>query len=330
MSSDVIAGMATAEARRLRRFRDEGEEARDREEHGLPDVPLLHVCCSPGGSTRWTVRSSGEQGHPNEIRMQLIREWLEREVLAEGEEGDPCGTYRLELHDSVSYLPRAGEYREVLSFGRTEDASPSVAMFPDPYQIAGYQLGPPDDIPWIRKRPSVSFAGSTTGHLDPARNARVQACLWAHEHATFHEMDFRISAVVQMRPYDVMHRFPRLADVIAPHVSTHTQFRHRFIANIVGNTACWSRVPMVLRSRSVLFHLTHNDAAWYYPAMGAGTHYVECPSPDHFLSYRASLSDNHLECARMTTQANLFVDQYLTRRAAADYARRLLFDIRGK
>lgn len=317
-----ILSLATREAVRVRKFRDAEEEETDRRDLDLPSVPLLHVSRSSAG--RWAVGTSGEGGHPNEIRMPFVRDWIEREVLPSTVEGDCTGTFRLQLHDSCSYLPRAEAFRNVLSFGRTVDAS--VAMFPDPYQVSGYAgVDAVDRVPWEAKQSSVVFAGCTTGDTDPTKNARVLACLWALDHPS--ETDFRISAVVQMRPYDA---FRHVRSVLAPHLPMQLLFRHRFIANIMGNSACWSRVPMILGSSSVMFHVPHADLAWYYPAMRSDTHYVECPTHASILRCRQSCLADEAKCRHMTAQANGFHRQYLTREAAVVYAARLLFDIQGK
>lgn len=337
---DTVLCLASKEAQRIRRFRDADEEETDRLARELPRTPLLHITPSPGRASgaKWMVTSSGECGHPNEERMGFLREWVGARVLGTNRdsEGDPSGTFRIELHDSYSYLPRAQEYRDVLSFGRGAAPSAScarVALFPDPYQASGFgpgacMLGPRDKIPWADKRPTVVFAGSTTGCRDAVNNARIRACVWALGHRDL--TDFRISAVVQMSPHEACSRVPLLREVLAPHLSPQAHFAHKFIANIVGNTACWSRVPMVLRSNSVLLHLTHVDTAWYYPEMHAGKHYVACDSHEEILvQRRACLADDAM-CARITACANEFVDRFLSVQAAEAYAGRLLYDVSGK
>lgn len=322
-----IVSLAVAEAGRVRRFRDGEEEESDRVERGLPEVPTLHIART-SRSGKWSVSSSGETGHPNEVRMPFVRDWLEREVLSEAAGVQDCtGTYRMQLHDSCSYLPRASEFRDTLSFGRCEGSGQSIARFPDPYQASGL-MGVMDDVPWERKRPTVVFAGSTTGDVDPTRNARVRACLWARDHPD--ETDFRISSVVQMRPYDVCTRVPGMTDIIAPHLAPQGQFRHRFIANIVGNTACWSRVPMVMGSGSVMFHIPHDDTSWYYPAMRPGVHYVECETHEAILRCRLSCMADAEGCHRMVADAGAFSSEYLSPAAAAQYTRALLSGVRGK
>lgn len=331
---DTIQSLAKAEACRIRKFRDQAEEGEDRADLGLPVVPLIHIEARPG--RRWWVGSSGSEGHANEPRMAFVTGWL-GQVLEQDKTdagGDPSGTYRLELHDSCSYLPRAEEYRDVLSFCRSTQQSPSrVATIPDPYQAAGYghkdgQGALRDTVLWQLKRPTVVFAGSSTGDRDPARNARILACMWALNHPL--ETDFRISAVVQMRPYDIIERWPMIRAVLAPHLLPEAQFCHKFIMNIVGNTACWSRVPMILGSRSVMFHLPHDDAAWYYPEMKAGEHYIECNSLEQILHNQNSHKSDDVTCNRITLAANRFHAQYLTCQAAAIYALHLIQAIPGK
>lgn len=331
--SDTIGGLASKEATRVQKFRDCEEEEGDRLDNDLPLVPLLHI--RKGASGGWCVSSSGEKGHPNESRMPVVKQWMERDVFPlclHGASMDMTGTYRLELHDSYTYLPRAEDYRNILSFCRSSAGTTgaSVALLPDPYQACGYSglLGAVDDIPWETKRPTVMFAGSTTGRVNPEENKRVMACIWALDHKP--QTDFRISAVVQMRPYDIIRRMPVIRDIIAPHVSPQVQFQHRFLANIVGNTACWSRVPMVLRSSSVMFHMPHDDIAWYYPMMRAGVHYVECASHDAILQNRMTCMSDDAGCRHMTHEANTLYNSYLTREAAASYTLQLLFDVRGK
>lgn len=337
-TDDIIRGLAAAEGRRVRKFRDPEDERVDREDAGLPLTPLLHIARASGvNAHEYSITSSGEAGHPNEDRMAFIKQWLLNRVLikCEGEDancGDPCGTFRIELHDSFTYLPRADEYRDVLSFGRGKTSSAQVALLPDPYQASGYaaggMLGPRDVLTWASKSPTVIFAGSSTGSHNAFENERIRACVWARNYPM--ETDFRITAIVQMRPYEACQRVPCLKDVIGHHVPPEKHFRHRFIANIVGNTACWSRVPMVLRSNSVLFHLKHDDITWYYPQMCAGEHYIACTSHSDILEKRLACIGDDRGCVRIAAAANRLFQRFLTADAADTYTRKLLFDVRGK
>lgn len=324
--SDTIQQLASKEAGRIRKFRDVEEEGEDRSDRDLPAVPLLHISREPYQKRTWRVRASGHTSHPNEGRMQFICNWITSDVLNDEPQGDPSGTYRMELHDSCTYLPRANEYRDVLSFCRGS-LSQSVAMFPDPYQAAGSTSPVSDRIPWASKRSKVLFAGSTTGSREPETNARIDACLWSLDHPL--ETDFRITSIVQMSPFEAHRRIPRMPQILAPVVSLDVHHHHRFIMNIVGNTACWSRVPMVMRSGSVLLHMPHDDMTWYQPLMTSGKHYVECVTHDQILERRETLLHDPSLCASITSAANAFHDGYMTRQAASCYARRLLFDIRG-
>lgn len=330
----AVLKIAAREALRTRKFRDAEDEATDRQDNGRPNVPLLHVTRTGWGSgAGWKVTSSGEEGHPNEPRMSFLRDWIGDTVLDSSLQGDVGGTYRIELHDSFSYLPRAHEYRDVLSFGRGMSSTAQVALFPDPYQASAFggmhgMLGPKDTRSWSSKRPTIIFAGSSTGDVEADKNARIRACIWAMKHRDV--TDFRITALVQMGPHDACMRVPLLQHVIAPHVPVETHFNHRFIANIVGNTACWSRVPMVLRSNSLLFHLCHDDVTWYQTELHKGEHYIECNSHEELLVQRLKCQANEEGCIHMAAQANKFYSRFLTVNAAATYARELLYNIAGK
>lgn len=323
--ADVIHDLASTEAKRIRKFRDAEEEETDSLDRGLPKVPLLHVSSS---ANDYTVRSSGASGHPNEGRMEFVRGWIQRALLrARDTEGDATGTYRIELHDATSYLARSEEFRDVLSFSRSSHCTAAtIAMIPDPYQAAGHAF-PIDHVPWSRKRPIVMFAGSSTGDTEPDKNVRIQACTWSLNHPV--ETDFRISAVVQMRPYDIVRMNPVVRNILLPPVPVIDHYGYKFLANMVGNTACWSRVPMIMHSSSLMFHVPHADMTWYYPMMRAGEEFVECVTHDDFLHCRQSCMRDDRGCSRMVKQANAFFESFMTDEAATIYARHLLFDIRG-
>lgn len=329
---DAITSLASKEANRVIKFRNQEEEEDDRHVNGLPHVPTIHVQ-RRNATSECIVTSSGESGHPNEGRMGFIKQWLQSKVLTpNGEcEGNPTGTYRIELHDSTTYLPRAPEYQNVLSFGRSVNSVSTVAMFPDPYQAANYSglgIDVVDDIPWRSKRPTVLFAGSTTGSLNYALNVRIRACRWSLDHPI--ETDFRISSIVQMNPFDVVRQQSRMKDMLAPHISVEMHHAYKFIANIVGNTACWSRLPMVFRSQSMLFHLSHDDMTWYYPILRPGKHYVECATQQDFLTHRRECLADETGCQIVVDEARKFSNAYLNQNAAETYTRHLLFNIRGQ
>lgn len=334
VSVDVIervSGVGKCEARRIKKFKTIEEEFEDRNDRGHPPVPLLQIIQEGrGNSKKYKVLSFGEANHPNEPRMQFMKDYFEDRILSilTKDEGDPSGVYRVQLHDSCSYLPRGDEFHDVLAFGRNKDAN--TALLADPYLVSGYannMLGEPDVIPWASKASKVVFAGSTTGNMDPTQNIRVKACVWALDHPD--ETDFRITSVVQMNPFVAQRSFPQMKDTIAPHMSQHSQFRNQFVANIVGNTACWSRVPMILKSKSVMFHVPHDDVTWYSSLIKANEHYVACDTFEEFLTNRVKYTNLPMECARISCNANLLADTYMHTQIADVYTTSLLCSIEG-
>jgi hypothetical protein len=261
--------------------------------------------------------------------MQLFTEWLRLRVLPLVDPGARAGLrgrWNVELHDSYAYLPDASSYDNCMTFSRPADARERVAMIPDPYHVTGYGgllvEASRDAVPWASKAPKLFFAGTTTGDRDPTRNARIQACVWSLWHPD--ETRFHITNIAQMSSSDALARVPRLRHVLHPHVDVRDHHAFRYQVNIVGNTACWSRVPMVMASQSVLVNLRHRDSMWYYPMLRDGTHYVGADGVDDLLRVRSALEGDAGRCGRIVADANRFVRDHLHPRHADAYMAQLL------
>lgn len=327
---DRVCDLARKEAQRIKKFKTIEEEEEDRIDKDHPPVPRLQITLEGRGkNTKYTLVSFGEKDHPNEARMNFLKDYFSLRILNNLEEGaDPSGVYRVQLHDSCTYLSRGNDYCDVLTFGR--DGHAKTALLADPYLVSGFadnMLGSPDTLPWISKASKVIFAGSTTGDIDPILNTRVKACVWALDHQDV--TDFRITSVVQMNPFDVQRKVPQMKYIIAPHIAPNFQFKFKFIANIMGNTACWSRVPMILKSQSVMFHVPHEDVTWYSSLIKNDEHYVACETFDEFLTNRIRYTHLPMECARITDNANQFVKSYLSPDMADSYTTSLLCSVEG-
>lgn len=334
---DVIGWVARAEAMRVRPERvttevvDKEEKETNAEDIKNKVVPWISLKYNEHaiGREMWTVRGHDFMGHDNEQRMQLMIDWLKIRVLPIV---DPAarsslqGRWNIELHDSYAYLPNASTYDNVLTFSRPADARERVAMIPDPYQITGYggivTAGSHDQIPWSKKQSKLFFAGTTTGSREPNDNVRIKACVWSLDHRDV--TDFSITNVAQMSIMHAVQQVPALRRVLQPHVDVHEHHKYRYQVNIVGNTACWSRVPMVMASKSVLVHLYHRDAMWYYPMLRADQHYVEARGFDDFLTLRKELEDHPAKAQHIVSEANQFVRDYLGPRKADTYMAKLL------
>lgn len=286
-TSEAVQYLAQGEAKRFRPLTDaaELEELDARLGRRIPAF-RLERSVERGGPTR-AVSLMREAGHDNADRMPVMLDFLNRSVLPLVDPlVDVSGVYRLELHDSYTYLPGRELYSEVLSFGRAKDAAERrVALIPDPYHIAGFggavDAASLDPVPWARKEPKLFFAGATTGRRDPALNARVRACMWSLERRDVSEM--YITKVAQMRLDDVLRAYPAFMSATSAYVPLDVHFRYRYQVNIAGNTAAWSRLPVMLASRSLVVHARQpasDDLMWYYPLLREGAHYVGADSAE--------------------------------------------------
>jgi Glycosyl transferase family 90 len=325
-TQDSIAWAARAEAYRGLRPLTDDAELLELSEAGAA-LPVLQV--TRGSGDRLVVAGRGHEGHDNEGRMAPVCDFLQRRVLPYVEPGaDVTGAYRIELHDSYSYLPRdRGVYDNALTFCRPRAAREASVVVPDPYQMAAFggMLSVPDTVPWAAKRPTLFFAGTTTGDRDPARNERIAACRWALQTQPRDVADFRITHVAQMTLERCRAAVPRFDELLHAPVPHADHFGYRYQVNIAGNTACWSRVPMVLASGCLLVHLrTHQDMAWYYPFLRQDEHYVGAPSVDALPTVRSWCLANDGACQQVVARASRFVNDYLSPMQAALYWVKLL------
>ncbi len=323
-ATDAISYLAEAEGAKVHPVREEEAQERLAGNDMMAHVPYIKIVREADGR----LRASGHAhlGHDNESRMPFLLDWLHARVLPWVDpEVDVTGCYRIELHDSYSYLPTRGVYDNVLTFARPMGARERVGLVPDPYQVQGYggAASVLDAVPWAQKQPTLFFAGTTTGDRDPARNARIRACVWALDQPR-DVARFTITSVAQMHPQAVLAAVPRFREVIGPYVPLHEHHRYRYQVNLAGNTACWSRVPMVLASGSVLVHVRHPDALWYYPLLRDGEHYVGVDGLGDLLRVRTACEADPARCQRIVQAGNAFVSAHLQPRHADAYMAQFL------
>jgi hypothetical protein len=345
----AIEYLARAEGRRVRPISDVAELDELDAELGLGPgrgVPAVEVYregggggCGGGGGGRLRARGVLRcAAHDNAARLPFMVDWFERRVLPLVEPeaaADVVGSWRLELHDSYSYLPGRERYREVLSFGRTEGLGGGharrVALLPDPYHIAGFDgllaaARRGQRVPWELREPTLFFAGTTTGDRDPARNARLRACAWSAALGRRDVARMLITNVAQMSVAAACAAWPRLPEALVPPVGVDEHWRYRYQVNIVGNTACWSRLPMVLSGGALLVHVRHADAMWYYPLLREGEHYVGADSVEGeaLLRARAACLADDAGCRRIAAAGARLAERLFAPATAAAYAAQLL------
>ena len=296
------------------------------------DVPIMVIVeASP---KKYRVYFRNTERHRASYRCQTIASFVEHVVLTDPA-ADPAryvGEYRFEPHDTIDDGPRD---EPTLCFARdirreSGAKTKNCVLFPDVYQLCGYRGQFDmyvDDVPWADKAPVVLFAGTTTGPEDPAKNRRVQAALWARGRESS-GLILKLSSVRQMTPESLegylRTKGATLGDVLCGFVEPSEHKRVRYVLNIEGNTCCWSRLPMVLRSGSLLINLQHGDGTWYYPVLEAGKHYVEAADVADIEARRSWCEAHPKECADIVGNGNRFFDEYCTQAAATRYIVELL------
>ena len=320
---DAIVSLARSEARCLRPVRYDEEE-----EEGASGLP--YICIRRLGVSQYTVHGRGHEGHENEGRMPFMCSFIANRVLPLIDAAtNVSGDYKIELHDSYSYLPEAAvdasKYNNCMVFSRSRYARERSVLIPDPFHMADFNglLSVKDTVPFNHKKAELFFAGTTTGNRDPQENVRVRACVWSLAHRG--QASFHITKIAQMQERDLFSGVPQSRQIVRPFVPVQEHFNYRYQVNIVGNTACWSRVPMIMNSSCVMINLRHDDTMWYYPALLSGTHFVSASSLDDLIDRKDFLEANPNECIRITSNANRFVRDFLSSpKTAAIYMANML------
>ncbi len=309
-----LADMARAEVRRVpvAAWRAKGPS----------EAPMVHIRRSK--STYEVVCEPSV--HPAANRMPAVRRFIEERVLPRVR-FDVSGSYRFEPHDASrdANLP-------TLCFSRNlaRDDRRSI-LFPDLYQMFGYRgqfdACLQDDLSFEQKSSSAVFAGVTTGSEDPAANKRIAACVCGTE---WDFADFRITNVCQMTSESLVKHLGKemTARICRPFLSQREQYMHRYILNVQGNTCCWSRVPMILMSRSVMIDLAGcEEGTWYYPSLKRGVHYVGLDNIDDLPEVLQRCEADLTTCANIVRHGNAFFGDFCTVDAGATYAARVLEEV---
>jgi hypothetical protein len=265
----------------------------------------------------YDVSFVNHEKHDNAPRAPFIANFVKRVLRDTDNSLDCTGIYPFELHDSYTYLPERRRSTESFMTFSKHHADRNPVLFPDPFQLSSYGnlLAVKDNVPREKKLSRILFAGSTTGDRDPAKNVRINACLWSLKKDN---CDFYITNVAQMSP-DVVPK-----SILHDPVTIEEHFKYKYILNIRGNTCCWSRMPMIMNSSSLLVNLAHDDITWYYPLMGdnAGVNINRLDQLDSVVNF---CTNNDREVHMMTMNANKFVQNYCKLLHAEHYTK-TLFD----
>lgn len=337
-NTDLIHFLAGQEGRRLRSWPHVHDED---PESSLPPprtVSWIDVQKNPlNGRLRAVGR--GHSGHDNAGRMPVVCSFFDNLVLPylgpETAAGIADRTYAIELHDTYTYLDRPEErmirddsewdrhYGNVMVFSRDRFHAHPV-LVPDPYQMTNFGGALDvmmDTVPWQNKAEKMFFAGTTTGNRDPRKNERIKKCVWSLNHRDV--ADFYITHVAQMDPRKALAAVPDLSRVYMKRFAQDHHTNYRIAVNIAGNTCSWSRIPMIMKTRSVLFDFYTRDTQWYGPAMQDGLHYVSVEL-DNVLQKFETYRRDEARCNSMCDAANNFVASFTRSVHAAEYMKHLL------
>lgn len=291
-------------------------------------LPYFHI--ERPANKRYRVTGYNHAGHDNEPRMSYVCDFLRDAVLPYVDSSiDVSGYYNIELHDSYTYLDTRARYGNCLTFSRRREDT-SMALLPNPYQMSNYSGGKLNDlaadaVPWDKKSDSLFFVGSSTGARQPLLNERVAACVWSLQHRD--KAHFRISSVVQMSHDSFYASVPEAKEIVCPAIPQADNYKHKYLVNMAGNTCAWSRLPMILASKSLLLNLRprngDDDMEWFYPMLTEGTHYLGCTLAT-ILDKRAFAMSNPQLVQYMIANANRFCAAFLGRVQATLYTAALL------
>ena len=287
-------------------------------------VPIM--CISKDGK----VVFKNTDRHPASNRCPGIAHFVQNILFKECTKDDIkryAGEYRFEPHDAI----QDSRDEMTLCFARNmvdPSLSRNAILFPDYYHMFGYdgllEKSPADEIAWSDKNPQVLFAGTTTGPTDPAKNKRVQACIWALRDPA--KYDFKLTSVCQMKYDDIVNHcgVETARRIIGRFVNPQEHREYRYVMNIEGNTCCWSRLPMIMSTRTLLLNLVHDEGNWYYPLLKHNETHLDVKTLDDIENTLKFCESNPLKCQTMTAAARAIVSRVCTQRAAVLYAKAIL------
>lgn len=216
--------------------------------------------------------------HDNAPRMGFVLQYLTDHVFPSVSEGDLCGYYSIQLHDTYSYLNDGKVYDDVFTFGRMKSDKGPIVL-PDCYFMGdwgGKYKGLVDSNKWEDKKDKAVFVGSTTGNRDPTLNERINLCLWGRDKRDWCELG--ITGIVQMNPIVALDKVPELRSVMRPQMSLEDQMKYKYILLVDGNTNKWTVDTFFTKSLSLM--MPSKDMLWYYPLLVDKTHFVGVSKDD--------------------------------------------------
>lgn len=234
-------------------------------------LPYIHVQKDIFG--KWDVVGHNYEKHDNAPRMALYQYYFKHAIFP-NVSGNISGYYNIELHDSYTYLNRDRKmYDNVLTYSKFKDHKKPI-LIPDPYMVVSWNnLVVNDSLPWVDKKDSVCFYGTTTGDRNPEKNRRIEMCLWA---LNKNEYDFKITNVAQMTEGDIISKigYQKWNSIYQRNkVPISDQLFNKFHFLPDGNTCKFD--TWYFNTNTLNFKDISKDMLWYYPMLMDKMHYVE-------------------------------------------------------
>lgn len=324
--TELIWHSARQEAKGFRPYYTRSDLNEAQRDLKLPVFTIARSLTS-SSSPRYTVTGESHHGHDNEPRMQFVCDFLKNDVLPYVDTHvDVSGHYRIELHDSYAYLPNAREYKNCLTFSRAREDT-HLTLIPDAFQMGNYGGlfdANADTVPWDKKSDLAFFAGSSTGSRDPLENVRVQACRWSLLHPQ--TTSLRITNIVQMSKEEFCAKIPEWNKIVRPAVPLADNYKYKYLVNLPGNTCAWSRLPLIMASKSLMLNVYSKDITWYYPFLQEGTHFLG-GGLHMLLAKRSFAAANPQITQYCIANANRFHNAFLGKNHAVHYMLQLLEEI---
>lgn len=208
-----------------------------------PVAVRFDAAVGPPSVTRWTY-DRGRHGDvvniefvsPDQMR-RFTRRWRDvADAIRESGREDPSFSFwraRIDLGDGVWH----GTADDALAFARRPGST--VGLLPNTYLLRS-RPWLPAALPWDRKADTLYFRGTSTGAQVFDENSRVVLCRLAK---TLPRADCLIS---RMRQIDAGFA-RRLAEerLLGRRQSLSRLNRHRFLADVDGNTSSWDRYLLI-------------------------------------------------------------------------------------
>lgn len=183
-----------------------------------------------------------------------------------------------------------------------------------------------DPFSYAEKSATATFVGATSGGPVTAQAIRTGALPRLRAAAFFKdrpEVAFRLPKIVHAsdEARQMLAAMGYAGEALVP---WHDQFRHRFIISIDGFGATCSRLPIALRSQSVLLKYASRHLLHYFDTLQPWRHFVPIEHDSEVLDVIRIEQNSPGSFAEMVREANAFAATYLSREAAMRYTAMLL------